>query len=172
MQRLTSLLISATLLAIASVGLQVTLASAQAKPTSVAKTTYSAKKAFPTTSDVEALGQTWGAALASRDPKSIAALYDEEAVLLATFTNELDTSTEIFDYFVGLTKRNGLNVKFDQQNIRVLDEDTASNSGLYTFSYVEKGKTVFVPARYTFLYEKRGDRWVIVEHHSSVQPQK
>lgn len=99
--------------------------------------------------------------------------YDQKAVLLATFSDELDTSTELLDYFVGLTQKDGLNVEFNEQNIRVLDENTASNSGLYTFSYVvEEGKTVYVPARYTFLYEKVGDQWLILEHHSSIRPEK
>lgn len=134
------------------------------------KTIYA--ETMPSADAVEALGTAWGKALASRDPHKIHALYDKEAVLLATFTNELDTPTEIHNYFVGLTKREGLQVQFDEQNIRILDNDTATNSGLYTFSFIENGKRVFVPARYTFVYAKRGNDWLIVEHHSSVRPEK
>jgi hypothetical protein len=67
--------------------------------------------------------------------------------------------------------REGLNVRFDEQNIRILDTNTASNSGLYTFSFVQDGKIVEVPARYTFLYEKQDDQWLILEHHSSLRPE-
>jgi uncharacterized protein (TIGR02246 family) len=137
-----------------------------------AKTVYPIAVSTPVAQDVETLGANWGKALASRDPQQIVALYDQKAVLLATFSNELDTSTELLDYFVGLTQKEGLNVEFNEQNIRVLDENTASNSGLYTFSYVEGDKTVYVPARYTFLYEKVGDQWLILEHHSSIRPEK
>jgi uncharacterized protein (TIGR02246 family) len=73
---------------------------------------------------------------------------------------------------MGLTQKPDLQVVFNNQNVRVLDENTATNSGLYTFSFTENGKTVEVPARYTFLYEKRGDRWMIVEHHSSIRPEQ
>ncbi|MGL4881899.1 MAG: DUF4440 domain-containing protein, partial [Waterburya sp.] len=82
----------------------------------------------------------------------------QEAVLLATFNDELDTPDEIKNYFIGLTQKPDLKVVFNGQNVRVLDDNTATNSGLYTFSYTENGKTVEVPARYTFLYEKKGDR--------------
>jgi uncharacterized protein (TIGR02246 family) len=146
-------------------------ANPQPQAGSSAMVVYPAQEAPPEASAVEALGKTWGQALAGRNPQQIAALYAPEAVLLATFTNELDTAPEILEYFTGLTKREGLNVQFDEQNIRILNEHTASNSGLYTFSFVEDGKTVSVPARYTFLYEKRGDQWLIVEHHSSVRPE-
>lgn len=120
---------------------------------------------------IKTLGQDWGTALSSGDANQITALYDREAVLLATFSDELDTAKEIKTYFVGLLQKPDLKVAFNAQNVRVLDDNTATNSGLYTFSYSENGKTVKVPARYTFLYEKKGDRWMIVEHHSSVRPE-
>ncbi|MGL5835964.1 MAG: SgcJ/EcaC family oxidoreductase [Waterburya sp.] len=122
--------------------------------------------------NIEALGSDWGTALASGDANQVTALYDGEAVLLATFNDELDTSDEIKNYFIGLTQKPDLQVVFNNQNVRVLDDNTATNSGLYTFSYTENGKTVEVPARYTFLYEKKGESWMIVEHHSSIRPEQ
>jgi uncharacterized protein (TIGR02246 family) len=147
-------------------------ATAEAAPeASSAMVVYQSQQTLPEATAVEDLGQTWGTALASRDPQQITALYSPEAVLLATFVDELDTEPEILEYFKGLTQREGLNVQFEEQNIRVLDENTLSNSGLYTFSFVENGETVYVPARYTFLYEKQDDQWLIVEHHSSIRPE-
>jgi uncharacterized protein (TIGR02246 family) len=159
-----------SMLAVAALPVGLATANSQSPASSPTMVVYPAHAALPEASAVEALGQTWGQTLAGRNPQQIAALYSPEAVLLATFTNELDTAPEILEYFTGLTKREGLNVRFDEQNIRILDENTASNSGLYTFSFVEDGKTVSVPARYTFLYEKQGDQWLI-EHHSSVRPE-
>jgi uncharacterized protein (TIGR02246 family) len=99
--------------------------------------------------DIKTLGQDWGIALGSRDANQMTALYDQEAVLLATFSNELDTAEEIEKYFIGLLQKPNLKVVFNAQNVRVLDDNTATNSGLYTFSYTENSKTVKVPARYT-----------------------
>lgn len=122
--------------------------------------------------NVQALGKDWGTALASRDVNQITALYAQEAVLLATFNDELDTPDEIKNYFIGLTQKPDLKVVFNTENVQVLDDNTVTNSGLYTFSYTENGKTVEVPARYTFLYEKKGESWMIVKHHSSVRPEQ
>ncbi|NJK57391.1 MAG: SgcJ/EcaC family oxidoreductase [Pleurocapsa sp. SU_5_0] len=122
--------------------------------------------------NVQALGKDWGTALASRNVNQITALYAQEAVLLATFNDELDTPDEIKNYFIGLTQKPDLKVVFNTENVQVLDDNTVTNSGLYTFSYTENGKTVEVPARYTFLYEKKDDRWMIVKHHSSVRPEQ
>jgi uncharacterized protein (TIGR02246 family) len=135
------------------------------------KAVLATKAKAPSKADIIGLGEAWGKALASRDSKNITALYAPEAVLLATFSNELDTPQEISNYFVGLTKKPDLKVKFEKQNVKVFDDNTASNSGLYTFSFTEKGKTVSVPARYTFTYEKINGKWSIVEHHSSLRPE-
>ena len=74
------------------------------------------------------------------------------------------------DYFVTAFKvLPGLKVTFGDQLIRIYDA-TAVNTGYYTFSYVRDGETKTLPARYSFTYVKRGDSWLIVDHHSSAMP--
>lgn len=119
---------------------------------------------------VEAATQQWATALSSNNPEKIAALYAPGALLYATFQNQLGTPQEITAYFTKLMKHKNLAVKFGKQNIRMFGE-TAVNSGLYTFSFTEKGKVVTVPARYTFVFAHSGKDWKIVEHHSSVLPE-
>jgi uncharacterized protein (TIGR02246 family) len=126
----------------------------------------------PTKMDVEAQGTAWAEALSSRDPETITDLYDDDAVLLATFTTKAQGEDAILEYFEGLTKNEGLSVRFDDQIIEVVGRKAAINTGTYTFSYKDKdGKTVEVPARYTFVYEKEGKEWEIISHHSSIRPE-
>jgi hypothetical protein len=74
------------------------------------------------------------------------------------------------DYFVAAFKAlPGLKVTFGDQLIRVYG-NTAVNTGYYTFSYVQSGESKIFPARYSFTYVKNGDRWMIVDHHSSAMP--
>jgi hypothetical protein len=47
---------------------------------------------------------------------------------------------------------------------------TAVNTGYYTFSYVKDGETKTFPARYSLTFVKNGERWLIVDHHSSAMP--
>jgi uncharacterized protein (TIGR02246 family) len=119
---------------------------------------------------VEAATQQWATALSSNNPQKIADLYMPGAILYATFQNQLDTPEGIESYFVKLMKHKNLAVKFNKQTIRLFGE-TAINSGLYTFSYTEKGKQVNIPARYTFVFAHSTKGWEIVEHHSSLLPE-
>lgn len=120
---------------------------------------------------IQQVGQQWAIALSSENPEKIAALYDRHAFLYATFANEINTHQGIVDYFKNLMRNKDLKVRFDQQNIRVYGR-AALNSGLYTFSYQKNGKTISVPARYTFVYVLEPKGWMIVDHHSSVLPKK
>lgn len=44
---------------------------------------------------------------------------------------------------------------------------------LSMFSYTgEIGQAVKVPARFTFVFVKKSDGWLIVNHHSSENPKK
>lgn len=112
----------------------------------------------------------WAQAIAGRDPNKITALYDKDALLYATFNNYIDTQAGILQYFKKLTKHDNLKVIFTKQNIRVFG-DVALNSGMYEFSYTEKGKTVRVPGRFTFVYRDTPVGWIIIDHHSSVMPE-
>jgi hypothetical protein len=74
------------------------------------------------------------------------------------------------DYFVTAFKiLPGLKVAFGDQLIRVYG-NAAVNTGHDTFSYVKDGETKNLPARYSFTYVRDGERWMIVDHHSSVKP--
>ena len=45
-------------------------------------------------------------------------------------------------------------------------------TGLYTFTYNSiEDTTVTVPARFTFVFELRKGKWLIVNHHSSQDPE-
>lgn len=116
-------------------------------------------------------GNAWAAAINARNAQQITALYDPHAYLYATFQNLLDNQQAIYKYFKKLVAHQNLKVKFIKEHIRLYGE-TAINSGLYDFSYDENGKHVDVPARYTFVYAETPKGWMIVDHHSSVLPER
>lgn len=114
----------------------------------------------------------WIAAIESRNTENVLKLYDDDAVLLATFAKEPITNQEARKkYFDGLLKKKGLKVKVNELYTD-RDGDIATANGIYTFSFVEGGKTVNVPARFTFVFEHEAedDMWEIESHHSSLLP--
>ena len=121
--------------------------------------------------EVAAATAAWAQALGEDDPERVLPLYSSDAVLWGTLSPKLRSdSTALRDYFVGAFKAlPGLKVTFGDQLIRVYG-NTAVNSGYYTFSYVQNGESKVFPARYSFTFVKSGDRWMIVDHHSSAMP--
>ena len=55
--------------------------------------------------------------------------------------------------------------------VDVLDADHAVDTGVYRFTLDKPGGVETVDARYTFVYEKQGGDWLIVNHHSSAVPE-
>ena len=121
--------------------------------------------------DVAAAAANWTQVLAENDPDKMLPLYAEDAVLWGTLSSSVRADrTGMRDYFVTAFKvLPALKVTFGDQKIRVYD-NTAVNTGTYTFSYVKDGETKTLPARYSFTYVKRGDTWLVVDHHSSAMP--
>jgi len=122
--------------------------------------------------EILALFDKWNETLQTRDPKQVAQMYAQEGgILVPTMSPKVrHNRDEIADYFVHFLAKNP-NGRIDESNVRVYG-DIAINSGLYTFELdgEEEGSRVDVPGRFTFVYKKEGDDWVIVEHHSSVLP--
>jgi uncharacterized protein (TIGR02246 family) len=113
----------------------------------------------------------WAQALGMDEPDKVLPLYADDAVLWGTLSPALRADrAALQDYFVTAFKvLPGLKVSFGEQRIRVYGS-TAVNSGYYTFSYTKDGEAKSLPARYSFTYVKQGDRWLIVDHHSSAMP--
>ena len=117
----------------------------------------------------------------------VTALYAPNAILLATLSPEIKlnlstshtpseelfdlTQADIKDYFVAFTSLKNIHATTEKMYTQLFN-DVAINTGLYTFEYLDdKGKKVDVPARFTFVYEKIGDNWLIINHHSSYLPE-
>jgi len=118
-------------------------------------------------SAIEALFEEWNNALKTGDPKKVASLYATDAILLPTVSNVVrHNHNEIEDYFVNFLAK-GPQGKIDESNVRIFD-DIAINSGVYTFTFKDGAK---VQARFTYVYRIIGQRWLIIEHHSSAMPE-
>ena len=110
---------------------------------------------------------------AKGDPKVVVAYYAPNAILLPTLSGKMlkNENGGLDDYFKKLTSLPNTKCKTDKEIIH-MHGDLATNSGFYTFSYTDKnGKTKEIPARYTFVYKKTGDQWLIIKHHSSKTPE-
>ncbi|MGB9090940.1 MAG: SgcJ/EcaC family oxidoreductase [Pseudomonas farsensis] len=110
----------------------------------------------------------WNAGLLSGDPAQVAQLYNKDAVLLPTLSPvprlTHDDRLAYFEKFL----RDGPSGKLDTHEVQTgCNEATAA--GLYTFEFAATGQKV--AARYTFTYRWDGQRWLISQHHSSLQPQ-
>lgn len=119
--------------------------------------------------DIQLLFNEWNLALQSADSEKVIALYAHDAILLPTLSplvrrNHNDLK-DYFDFFLKFEPR----AEISDENIRIFD-DVAINSGIYIFYIKREGEIQQLPVRYTFVYKKTGDRWLIVEHHSSAMP--
>ncbi len=120
---------------------------------------------------VETAYGDWRKAMSSGSAENVVMLYSPKAVLLATFDAEpLVGHERLLPYFKKLSALPKLSVKPQKSLIRVFG-DVAINSGTYEFSYEKDGKTVTVPARFSFTYKLDGDKWKIIDHHSSILPE-
>ncbi len=123
-----------------------------------------------TVKDVEATTQQWIAAFNRKSATDIVALYAKDAVFFGTTSPILrDTPELVRDYFKNIGNVGDSTISMGDHRVQVFGE-VAINTGFYTRTAVQDGKEVKNPARFTFVYQLRQGKWVIVEHHSSVLP--
>ena len=122
------------------------------------------------TADVEAATGAWISAFNRKSTTDIVALYARDAVFFGTSSPLLRDSPELVqDYFKGLADLGNATIATGDHRVQVFG-DVAISSGFYTRSSTQNGKTVQNPARFTFVYQRRDGKWMIVEHHSSALP--
>ena len=117
---------------------------------------------------VAAATAEWIATFNTRDPVRISALYAPDAILWGTVSKTIRTTPdEILEYFKDSSaRRPNLRMVLGEYHVRLYG-DIAINSGYYKSRDPIDGEDVIVPMRFTFTYRKEGDRWMIVNHHSS-----
>lgn len=131
--------------------------------------------ASPAKVAVENTYRAWCAAIstAKGNPHKIIKFYAHDAILLPTLSPKilLNSKSELNSYFKHFTSHPNIKCTTNKLITRVYD-NVAINSGLYTFSYTDHhGKTKAIPARFTFVYIKQNNQWLIIKHHSSKLPE-
>jgi hypothetical protein len=108
---------------------------------------------------------------AKGDPSKVVKFYAKDAILLPTLSPKIlmNTNHGLDAYFVSFTGHPHIRCQTDKLITQVY-RDIGINTGLYTFTYDENGKTEVVKARFSFIYKKNNNQWLIINHHSSKLP--
>ncbi|MCW1401265.1 SgcJ/EcaC family oxidoreductase [Novosphingobium sp. MW5] len=112
-------------------------------------------------------------AWATKSPDKVTALFDDDAVLLATVANVPRTDhAGIRDYFVKFLKNSPVG-KIDSSTIKS-GCNWALRAGTWTVTLTnpDSGVKTDVKARYSFLYQFEDGQWRIEHLHSSAMPEK
>ena len=129
------------------------------------------------------LVQHWIAAVCSRNIADVLEKYSESAVLIGTLADRILCGPEIAGYFHMFLDKEDICGNLDEIICQPL-ADSIIASGVYTFTWIEKGKQQEVKARFSFVFsaaptislpspvsltgEQSG--WLIQNHHSSKVP--
>lgn len=128
-----------------------------------------------TENNIENTYQSWcnAVGLSKGNPENMVKFYAPDAVLVPTLSPKIliNHNHGLDDYFIDFTGKKNIQCKTNKIMIQSYGDISISN-GLYTFTYIDKtGDQKTLPARFTFVYKKYGDSWLIVSHHSSLVPE-
>ncbi len=120
--------------------------------------------------EVEAATARWIDAFNRKSTADIVALYAPDAVFFGTSSSVLRDRPELVrEYFGNLPAQGNATISLGDHRVQLFGR-LAINTGYYTRTTQQEGREVKNPARFTFVYEKRQGRWLIVNHHSSAFP--
>ncbi|MEK9657795.1 MAG: DUF4440 domain-containing protein [bacterium] len=107
----------------------------------------------------------WISAIQSHNPDTVLSLYDPEAVLLPTVSNQIRfTQEERRDYFLHFLAKKP-QCKVVSVHSQSLSTDREAIGGIYHFSFADGTEA---KARYSFVFDSDG---LIYHHHSSLLPE-
>ena len=117
--------------------------------------------------------EQWMQAVNSGDIESLLALYDNQAVLIPTFSNRLlDTPEKLRDYFEKLGSREELSIALHEKTVIVQEIDKQnlySLSGIYNWRFDIDGELFNFEARFSYVIDLSKPN-PILHHHSSQIP--
>lgn len=120
----------------------------------------------------ESILEAWMSAINNGEIESLLLLYNEDAVLIPTFSNRILQKPEtIREYFESLKNRKRLSIALHEKTLVVqhILNDIYSLSGIYCLSSVVDEELIHNEARFSFLVNLSLSR-PIMHHHSSQIP--
>ncbi len=100
------------------------------------------------------------------------ALYNDEAIVIPTFSNRILNSPEkIKDYFVKLASREEISIAMHNNTLieQNMNNNLYSISGIYCWRFAVDGELLSFEARFSYLIDTNNAR-PILHHHSSQIP--
>lgn len=116
--------------------------------------------------------EQWMKAVNDGNVESLLSLYDNEAVLIPTFSNRLlNTPEKLRDYFEKLGSREELSIALHEKTliIQELGNQIYSLSGIYNWRFAVDGELLNFEARFSYLIDLSKPN-PILHHHSSQIP--
>lgn len=120
----------------------------------------------------EELLKAWMRAVNAADLEGLLALYDEDAVLLPTFSNRLLSQPQtIRDYFEKLCQREELSIALHEKTLHIqhVSAQTYAMHGIYCWRFAIDGELLSFEARFSYVADLSRPR-PILHHHSSQIP--
>ena len=117
--------------------------------------------------------KTWMATVCEGSVSNVLDLYQDDAVLVATFApaplQGKEAIGKYFQYFIG--SKPMLCGAVLTRIVQAAGPTTYVSSGLYEFQWAENGRMASQKARYTFVWKRDfANQWKVLTQHSSVIP--
>lgn len=116
--------------------------------------------------------EEWIKAVNDGDIESLLCLYDNEAVLIPTFSNRLlNTPDKLKNYFEKLGSREELSIALHEKTLLIqeLENQIYTLSGIYNWRFAVDGELLNFEARFSYVIDLSKTN-PILHHHSSQIP--
>jgi uncharacterized protein (TIGR02246 family) len=117
--------------------------------------------------EAHAVLKRWSAAYTANDPEAVVKNYRPDAVLLGTVSPVLSEGIEEIRKYFSRLKGTGNKNEIGETRTLVLSDSAVLVTGFYEFTRVKDGQPLPGLARFTMLFIKDGDEWLMAHHHSS-----
>ena len=114
----------------------------------------------------------WMQAINTGDLEALLALYDDQAVLIPTFSNRLLSKPDaIRDYFTKICGREELSIALHEKtlNVQSITGDIHAMNGIYCWRFAVDDELLSFEARFSYMLDM-GRSKPVLHHHSSQIP--
>jgi len=116
--------------------------------------------------------ESWMQAVNTGDLAGLLSLYDENAILIPTFSNRiLKGRSNLQPYFEKLASKDDLSIALHEKTLVIapVGENLTTLSGIYNWRFAVDGEILNFEARFSYVIDASKDA-AILHHHSSQIP--